>query len=186
MTAEERRHWEWVTGQPNWRDDHIADPTISTTETVDAAIDYFPHSVERILEIGCGYGRLTCEVQKRFPEAEVHGLDVSGPVLAEAIKGPTYHRQDNLDGLPPMDAIYSVGVFQHLPSTDKLAYITQAHQLLTEGGVLTVQFVHGDHDGHLDHRVSADVMMDWCSMFECVVVERGRVHPDWSWLTAVR
>lgn len=186
MTGEERRHWEWVTAHPNWRQDHIADPTISTTATVDAAVDYFPHSVERILEIGCGYGRLTCEVQKRFPEAEVHGLDVSGPVLAEAIDGPIYHRQDTLDGLPEMDAIYSVAVFQHLPSTDKLAYITQSHELLTTGGVLSVQFVHGAHDSHLDHRVSADQMMDWCSMFECVVVERGRVHPDWSWLTAVK
>ncbi|MSO97626.1 MAG: class I SAM-dependent methyltransferase [Rhodospirillaceae bacterium] len=40
--------------------------------------------VRRILDIGCSCGQLTVALQERFPEAEVWGLDVGGPMVRYA------------------------------------------------------------------------------------------------------
>ena len=37
--------------------------------------------VRRILDMGCGVGQLTCALKERFPDAEVWGLDVGGPMV---------------------------------------------------------------------------------------------------------
>lgn len=37
--------------------------------------------VERILDLGCATGRLTIALKDRFPEAEVWGIDVGGPMV---------------------------------------------------------------------------------------------------------
>ena len=40
--------------------------------------------VDRILEIGCAIGQLSCELKNRFPSAEVWGIDVGAPMLRYA------------------------------------------------------------------------------------------------------
>ncbi len=37
--------------------------------------------VKRILDIGCGIGQFTVALKERFPEAEVWGLDIGGPMV---------------------------------------------------------------------------------------------------------
>ena len=37
--------------------------------------------VKRILDMGCGVGQLTCALKERFPDAEVWGIDVGGPMV---------------------------------------------------------------------------------------------------------
>ena len=37
--------------------------------------------VKRILDLGCGIGRLTVALKERFPDAEVWGIDVGGPLV---------------------------------------------------------------------------------------------------------
>lgn len=40
--------------------------------------------VERILELGCSVGQLSCELKKRLPNAEVWGTDISAPMVRYA------------------------------------------------------------------------------------------------------
>jgi len=40
--------------------------------------------VNRILDIGCAIGQLPCELKRRFPTAEVWGIDVGAPMLRYA------------------------------------------------------------------------------------------------------
>lgn len=40
--------------------------------------------VKRILDLGCGIGRVTCALKERFPDAEVWGIDVGGPLVRYA------------------------------------------------------------------------------------------------------
>ncbi len=40
--------------------------------------------VKRILDMGCGIGRLTVALKERFPDAEVWGVDIGGPMLRYA------------------------------------------------------------------------------------------------------
>lgn len=189
----ERQHWLSITDDPGWRRDFIADPNISLSATVDAIVAPFPPSPKRIIEIGCGYGRLTREISARFPKAAVTGIDVNPDVLKEArAYDPDTHfmRDDTLwsFGVDAADAIYTVAVFQHLTDFEKHAYITQAHDVLSVGGVLRVQFIEGDRNVYLDHWVSAEQMVLWAhdAGYTKTTVTRGLCHPQWSWLTCTK
>ena len=50
-----------------------------------AAVERLPlpedGQVKRILDLGCGIGRLTVALKERFPDAEVWGVDVGGPLV---------------------------------------------------------------------------------------------------------
>lgn len=40
--------------------------------------------IERIMDIGCAHGKLTCELKRRFPDAEVWGSDISSGMVRHA------------------------------------------------------------------------------------------------------
>jgi len=184
----EREHWLSITDDPEWRRNHISDPNISEDETIQAIVSVFPADPERILEIGCGYGRLTSKIADRFPDAMVTGTDINGAVLVEAIPGAAYAVRDNLTGLPVQDAIYSVAVFQHLPDAEKYAYIKQSAEILRPGGVLRVQFIQGQRRNFCDHWVTREQMAEWLfiSGFTSCEFDDGLAHPQWTWVTAVK
>ena len=50
--------------------------------------------VARVMDLACSVGKLTCQLKRRFPEAEVWGSDISAPMVRYA-----HHRaiQENLD-----------------------------------------------------------------------------------------
>jgi len=188
-----RDHWLRITSEPDWRRNHIFDPNIPLGETVDAITAPFPGTVQRILEIGCGFGRLIAPITRRYPAAEVTGVDVNPHILAQAwgvgfgIR-PRYVCTDSLEQFTGQDAIYSVAVFQHLPDSEKRAYIDGAYTALRAGGVLRVQFIEGDRDGFCDHLVPLDRMAGWCEAagFVSTVFDWGFAHHQWTWLTAIK
>lgn len=192
----EREHWLQITSDPNWRRNHTCDPNIPLGETVDAITAPFPGTVKRILEIGCGFGRLIAPITRRYPLAEMIGVDVNPNILAQAWGvgrvgfgfRPRYVCTDSLEQFTDQDAIYSVAVFQHLPDGEKRAYIEGAYAALRPGGVLRVQFIEGDHDGFCDHLTPLTRMVGWCegAGFASTAADRGLAHPQWTWLTAIK
>ena len=79
----------------------------------------------RVLEIGCGAGRITRALANVF--GEVHGVDISGEMIAKARevskRYPNAHVYQNngldLSVVPadqPFDFAFSLFVFQHIPS----------------------------------------------------------------------
>ncbi len=107
----------------------------------------------RILEIGCGAGRVTRALARRF--GEVHGVDVSGEMVERAqgaLKDfPNAHVYQNnghdLTVVPPgggFDFAFSTIVFQHIPSRDVIEnYVREVHRLLRPGALFKFQ-VQGD------------------------------------------
>ncbi len=107
----------------------------------------------RVLEIGCGAGRVTRALAKLF--GEVHGVDVSGEMVAlarEALKGfpNAFVYQNNgmdLSVLPPglvFDFAFSSIVFQHIPSRAIIEnYVREVHRVLRPGALFKFQ-VQGD------------------------------------------
>jgi ubiquinone/menaquinone biosynthesis C-methylase UbiE len=102
----------------------------------------------RILEIGCGIGRMTRELANIF--GEVYATDVS----AEMIKQARTRLEDwtnvhlyetnglDLAELPSghFDLVFSAYVFQHVPSAEVIrANLTEAYRVLKPGGVLKFQ-----------------------------------------------
>jgi SAM-dependent methyltransferase len=106
----------------------------------------------RVLEIGCGAGRVTRALAKFF--GEVHAVDVSGEMVRLAKLALTDYAnafvyQNNgrdLSVVPalPFDFAFSTIVFQHIPSREVIeTYVREAGRLLRPGALFKFQ-VQGD------------------------------------------
>ena len=106
----------------------------------------------RVIEIGCGAGRITRPLSKLF--GEVHAVDVSGEMVAQARQAcadrpNVYIYQNNgmdLSVLPDLgyDFAFSTIVFQHIPSREVIVnYVREVSRLLKPGSLFKFQ-VQGD------------------------------------------
>ncbi len=103
---------------------------------------------QRLLEIGCGIGRMTKHLAGHF--AEVHGTDVSGEMIEQArirlgnFGNVHLHETSGVDFQALhsnyFDTIFSVYVFQHVPTVDIIhANIRDAIRVLKPGGLFKFQ-----------------------------------------------
>ena len=74
----------------------------------------------RVLDFGCGTGDTTAELARRFPTADVVGIDTAERAVAHAqeIHGSNRVRFEVLSAAPPdgaFDLCYVNGVFHHIP-----------------------------------------------------------------------
>lgn len=106
----------------------------------------------KVLEIGCGAGRVTRALAGLF--GEVHAVDVSGEMVAQARRAvepfPHAHIYQNngmdLSVIPgqDFDFAFSTIVFQHIPSRDVIEnYVREVARLLRPGALFKFQ-VQGD------------------------------------------
>jgi SAM-dependent methyltransferase len=107
----------------------------------------------RVLEIGCGAGRVTAALSELF--GEVHAVDVSGEMIAragEALKSRPNARVYQNNGMDltvvpqgaGFDFAFSSIVFQHIPSRKVIeSYVREAARLLKPGRLFKFQ-VQGD------------------------------------------
>ena len=116
----------------------ISDPQLAWGRAVVARLR--PVAGERILDLGCGTGRLTAEIAQ-MPGIIVVGLDASAAMLAQADKGqsPVYVRADGaaLPFASAFDAVFSAAVFHWIPDHDQL--FRSVHHALRPGGRLVAQ-----------------------------------------------
>jgi len=106
----------------------------------------------RVIEIGCGAGRITRALSRLF--GEVYAIDVSGEMVAQARQAcadrPGAHVFQNngmdLTVLPDIgyDFAFSTIVFQHIPSREVIVnYVREVGRLLKPGALFKFQ-VQGD------------------------------------------
>lgn len=106
----------------------------------------------RVLEIGCGAGRITRALARLF--GEVHAVDVSGEMarlareaVAEFPNAFIYQNNGmDLSVIPcrAFDFAFSCLVFQHIPSCEIIhSYVHSVYHLLRPGGLFKFQ-VQGD------------------------------------------
>ena len=153
---ENARHYV-ATGKTDWTDDdfyasgeqQIAEDVLTDMGNICQGKD---PSQMRVLEIGCGAGRITRALATRF--GEVHGVDISAEMVAAAKQAlasfPNAHVYENngrdLSVIPAVefDFAYSVIVFQHIPSREIIYnYVREVHRLLRPGGLFKF-WVMGD------------------------------------------
>lgn len=109
----------------------------------------------RVLEIGCGAGRITRALGNLF--GEVHAVDIS-PQMVRLARRATSHQphvhvyQNNGTDLSVIrtkrhqqfDFAFTYIVFQHIPSKDVIeSYVREVHRLLRPGALFKFQ-VQGD------------------------------------------
>lgn len=125
--------------------DRIADPHVRWGASVLDRLDV--RGVERVLDAGCGSGRVTEQLLARIPGGEVLALDASPAMLAQArvrlaAFGPRvrFVQADLRDPLPvgtPVDAIVSTATFHWVLDHDALFRNLAA--ALRPGGQLVAQ-----------------------------------------------
>lgn len=98
---------------------------------------------ERVLDAGCGTGRVTAALLERLPRGEVIAVDAS-PAMVEATIARLGDRVDarvaDLTGLTleqPVDAVLSTATLHWVPDHDRV--FTRLHDALVPGGRLVVQ-----------------------------------------------
>lgn len=120
----------------------------------------------RVLEIGCGSGRVTRALSELF--GEVYAVDISGEMIRQAKQSladrPNAHVFQNngadlsVLGDIQVDFAFSYIVFQHIPSRDVIQnYVREVQRLLRPGGLFKFQ------------------VQGWCDM---------EAQPDDTWLGA--
>jgi trans-aconitate 2-methyltransferase len=98
--------------------------------------------IERIVDLGCGPGNSTELLARRFPRAEILGLDSSDDMLTEArvrLRRVTFENADIADwrSAAPLDLIFANAVLQWLPN--HIALMARFIAMLAPGGYLAVQ-----------------------------------------------
>jgi trans-aconitate 2-methyltransferase len=122
--------------------DHRFRPAIDLLARVDAV------QPRTVCDLGCGTGHLTLELKKRWPDADVFGVDSSPEMLAKAreVAPALKFSQANAgDWKPerPLDLIFCNAVLHWLPDHGKL--FPRLMTLLAKDGVLAVQ-MPGSHE----------------------------------------
>ncbi|HYM13156.1 MAG TPA: class I SAM-dependent methyltransferase [Bryobacterales bacterium] len=111
-----------------------------------------PAKACRVVEIGCGVGRMTRWFAEDF--LQVHGLDISAEMVERArlrLRGfpnVALHMGSghDLQGLPDggFELVFSYIVFQHIPSREVIeSYVRESARVLRPGGFFKFQ-VQGD------------------------------------------
>ena len=126
--------------------DRVADPQARWGAAVIARLD--PREVRRVLDAGCGSGRVTEQLLERVAEAHVVALDGSQRMLEEAAQrlarfGPrvSFVCADLREPLPldePVDAILSTATFHWVP--DHAGLFRRLATVLRPGGQLVAQY----------------------------------------------
>jgi SAM-dependent methyltransferase len=113
---------------------------------------------QRMLEIGCGLGRMSRHLAEYF--GEVHGTDVSGEMIRQArerlagISNLSFFETSGADftALPPdhYDLVFSVYVFQHVPWREVVeSNISDACRVLRPGGLFKFQVNNVSHPDYV-------------------------------------
>ncbi|MEQ9445990.1 MAG: class I SAM-dependent methyltransferase, partial [Rhodospirillaceae bacterium] len=132
--------------------------------------------VKRILDMGCGIGQMTVALKERFPDAEVWGVDIGGPMVryahlrANDIGVGANFRQALAEetGFPDgyFDLVTSYIMHHEVPGEKTKEIIAEANRVLRPGGVYTpLDFVTGGLEGRaaqlhsrwFDHRWNNEV-----------------------------
>jgi trans-aconitate methyltransferase len=118
-----------------------------------------PTAGERILDIGCGTGRLTAAILARVPSAHVVGLDRSWTMVQQAVRvqdraiGFVHADATRLPFDACFDAVFSTATFHWIPDHDAL--FGEIHRVLEPRGRLVAQAGGGPNLARLYERSAA-------------------------------
>lgn len=103
------------------------------------------HEPRRLLDWGCGSGRIAIHLARRHPEIDLTGCDIDPDAVAwcrQNIAAGDFHVIDPEPptGLAPrrFTTIIGYSVMTHLPRELQLAWIAELHELLVDDGVVVL------------------------------------------------
>jgi ubiquinone/menaquinone biosynthesis C-methylase UbiE len=111
-----------------------------TTAPYEAGLDRVPGPLRRALDVGTGTGSGAAEIAKRFPEAEVVGVDVSPAMLAEArrLAPEVEFLEGDAARLP-----FGEGEFDLVAHSNMIPFLDETARVLRPGGWVVYAFSSG-------------------------------------------
>ena len=114
-------------------------------------------SFERVLDFGCGCGRVLRHLEPGIARTEFHGTDIDPEAIAWCEESVPNVRWSTNTDLPPtryedeaFDLVYSISVFTHLDERFQLAWLDELRRITRPGGLLILT-THGSHVHRLPH-----------------------------------
>lgn len=105
-------------------------------------------AADRILDWGCGCGRVIREMMKFVPPSTLTGCDIDTEAIAWAethIPGPTF---DRIDPYPPtaystgaFDVIYGISVMTHLDEQTQLSWLEELCRIASACGIVALSVI---------------------------------------------
>lgn len=95
----------------------------------------------RVLDYGCGHGRVARDLLEMLPGATVHGYDVSEKTIAStdaALRQRAMLTSSQDDLAPSYDLILAAGVLHHVPPSERKNFMTSLSSKLAPGGHLVI------------------------------------------------
>jgi len=192
----EREFWDAATPLHVWGT-NPAEGLEASLSAIHAGLDLcIDAESPRVLEIGCGLGRLLVPLARAHPTWTLYGLDISSVLLSQCrtlvanYPNVTLLHSDGrtIPAADMFDAIYSMVVFQHISRPATAHYLTESFDLLRLGGIIRFQFVEGTEDTFLNRHWQSPEMIAVLRQigYEVIGYHHGLIEPNWTWITARR
>jgi ubiquinone/menaquinone biosynthesis C-methylase UbiE len=126
--------------------------------------------VNRFLDIACAIGSGTVAAKLRWPGAEVHGIELAGPLVryahmrASRLESEVHFSQQLAEDLDfadnAFDLIYMSTLLHEMPLDEGRTAVIEAKRVLRPGGILIINDmvqatrplnIWSDYDRHFDH-----------------------------------
>lgn len=142
----------------------------------------------RVLDLGCGPGRLLVPMADRFPK--VGFVDIAQGMLDRVESRPNISTLlcdgGSLPETGPLCAAYSMIVFQHVELSLVCHYIRRIGEQLVPGGLFRFQFIEGQRADFLNHHHPFAEILNALEEAGMILrkASRGQLYPEWTWVTA--
>lgn len=154
-------------------------------EFVELAKPPVDRNVKRILDVACSIGQCTTNLKKRFPDAEVTGLDVALPLLKYAHKFAVDNKIDvnYVQALGEdtgyddnhFDMVFAYIMFHEVPVTIMRKVVNEMFRILRPGGTFSIfEFPNGSQGLPPSQRY----LIDYDSRNNCEPFSPGFVKSD--------
>jgi SAM-dependent methyltransferase len=116
----------------------------------------------RVLDFGCGPGRVISAMRERLPNAQLFGSDIDAEAISWAQGALSDVAEFHVNrAAPPLpfpddafDLVYSISTFTHLPADMQWRWLAELRRVIRPGGLLlTTKLDPGEYDLPLDIKI---------------------------------